>query len=73
MGKKLFITAKVALSSAIVLLAIIASLYVLGIYEGYVAKDVLLKLTQILGIFTGAFLLLTLLACCGGKEPPSCQ
>ena len=73
MGKNLLITAKVALSAAIVLLAIVTSLYVLGIYEGYVAKDVLLKMAQILGIFTGAFLLLTLVAYCGGKEPPSCQ
>lgn len=72
MGKKLIITAKTALTVAILLLAIVSSLYVLGIYEDAVAVDALLKLTKILGIFTGAFLLLTVISCCGGKTPPSC-
>ena len=72
MGKKLIITAKIALTAAILLLAIVSSLYVLGIYEGAVAADSLLKMTKILAIFTGAFLLLTVIACCGGKDQSSC-
>ncbi len=72
MGKKIIITAKIALTAAILLLAIVSSLYVIGIYEGAVAGDVLLKMTKVLGVFTGAFLLLTVIACCGDKNPPSC-
>ena len=72
MRTQIIITAKIALTAAILLLAIVSSLYIVGIYDGAVAGEVLLKLTKVLGVFTGAFLLLTAVACCGDKNPPSC-
>lgn len=62
-----------ALMIAIVALAVIASLYVLDIFENEAVRQALVKLMSIIGIITGACLLLLLVAGIGSQEPPSSQ
>jgi len=53
---------------AIVVLAVVGSLYVLDVFEDQAIKEALAKLMSILGIFTGASLLLLVVANIGGRK-----
>ncbi|UCF44509.1 MAG: hypothetical protein JSV99_06265 [Planctomycetota bacterium] len=71
MSKGLLAIVKTALMIAIVALAVIASLYVLDIFENEAVRQALVKLMSIIGIITGACLLLLLVGRIGSQEPPS--
>lgn len=71
MSKGLLAIFKSALMIAIVALAVIASLYVLDIFENEAVRQALVKLMSIIGIITGACLLLLLVGRIGSQEPPS--
>jgi hypothetical protein len=71
MSKGLLAILKAALMIAIVALAVIASLYVLDIFEDEMVRQTLVKLMSIIGIITGACLLLLLVGRIGSQEPPS--
>ena len=68
MSKGLLLILKCALMIAIVVLAVVASLYVLDVFEDQAIKEALAKLMSILGIFTGASLLLLVVANIGGRK-----
>ena len=68
MSKGLFIIIKTALMIAIVVLAILASLYVLDIFEGPEIKEAMVKLMSVIGIFTGASLLLLIITGIGPRK-----
>jgi len=68
MLKGMFVILKTSLMIAVVTLAIIGSMYVLGVFEGTAIKETLIKLMSILGIFTGASLLLLLITKMGNIE-----
>jgi hypothetical protein len=71
MSKGLLGIIKAGLMIAIVALAVIASLYVLDIFESEVVRQALVKLMSIIGIITGACLLLLLVGRIGSQEPPA--
>ncbi|MHC4913774.1 MAG: hypothetical protein ACYTE5_12385 [Planctomycetota bacterium] len=71
MSKGLLAIVKTGLMIAIVALAVIASLYVLDIFENEAVRQALVKLMSIIGIITGACLLLLLVGGIGRQEPPS--
>ncbi len=71
MSKGLLAIFKAALMIAIVALAAIAVLYVLDIFENEAVRQALVKLMSIIGIITGACLLLLLVGRVGSQEPPS--
>jgi hypothetical protein len=71
MSKGLLWIVKSALMIAIVVLAVVASLYVLDIFEDQAIKEALAKLMSVLGIFTGATLLLFVVANIGGRKSSS--
>lgn len=73
MSKGLLAIFKGALMIAIVALAAIASLYVLDIFEDEAVRQALVKLMSIIGIITGACLLLLLVGRIGSQEPPASQ
>jgi hypothetical protein len=73
MSKGLLAIFKTALMIAIVALAVIASLYVLDIFADEAVRQALVKLMSIIGIITGACLLLLLVAGIGRQEPPASQ
>jgi hypothetical protein len=73
MSKGLLVIFKAALMIAIVALAVISSLYVLDIFENEAVRQALVKLMSIIGIITGACLLLLLVGRIGGQEPPASQ
>ena len=68
MSKGLLLILKCALMIAIVVLAVVGSLYVLDVFEDHAIKEALAKLMSILGIFTGASLLLLVVANIGGRK-----
>jgi len=68
MSKGLLLIVKCALMIAIVVLAVVGSLYVLDVFEDQAIKEGLAKLMSILGIFTGASLLLLVVANIGGRK-----
>jgi hypothetical protein len=53
---------------AIILLAIVASLYSLGIFQSEAIKQVLFKLMTVIGIWTGASLLIMLITAGTGQK-----
>ncbi|MHC4458704.1 MAG: hypothetical protein ACYS0I_16785 [Planctomycetota bacterium] len=71
MSKGIFIIIKFALMIAIVVLAIVASLYVLDIFESEAINEALVKLMSVIGIFTGASLLLLTVASIGKPKTSS--
>ncbi len=73
MSKGLLAIFKSALMIAIVALAVIASLYVLDIFENEAVRQALVKLMSIIGIITGACLLVLLVDRIGSQEPPASQ
>ena len=68
MAKGTSAIARMGLIFAIILLAIVASLYALGVFQSEAAKEVLFKLTIVIGIWTGASLLIFLVAAMGEKK-----
>ena len=73
MSKGLLLIIKCALMIAIVVLAVVASLYVLDVFEDQAIREALAKLMSILGIFTGASLLLLVVANIGGRKSGSAE
>jgi hypothetical protein len=73
MSKGLLLILKCALMIAIVVLAVVGSLYVLDVFEDQAMKEALAKLMSILGIFTGASLLLLVVANIGGRKSGSAE
>jgi hypothetical protein len=73
MSKGLLAIFKTALMIAIVALAVIASLYVLDVFEDEAVRQALVKLMSIIGIITGACLLLLLVGRIGSQGPPASQ
>ena len=73
MSKGLLLIIKCALMIAIVVLAVVASLYVLDVFEDQAIREALAKLMSILGIFTGASLLLLVVATIGGRKSGSAE
>lgn len=71
MSKGLLAIVKTGLMIAIVALAVIASLYVLDIFENEAVRQALVKMMSIIGIITGACLLLLLVGRIGSQESPS--
>ena len=59
---------KMGLMFAIVLLAAVASLYALGVFQSELAKQVVLKVMTLIGIWTGASLLIMVIAGTGGQK-----
>ena len=68
MAKAFIFIIKAALMLAIFTLAITAILFVLEIFQGEVAKDTLIKLMSVLGIFTAASLSLLIVASIGSRK-----
>ncbi|MHC4159851.1 MAG: hypothetical protein ACYSSO_12315 [Planctomycetota bacterium] len=68
MSKGILIIIKTALMIAIVALAILSSLYVLDVFEEQLVKEALVKLMSVIGIFTGATLLLFVIALIGSQK-----
>ncbi len=64
----LMCTIKMALILAVISLAIIGTLYVLDVFATEQAKDFLLKIMKIIGIWSGASLVLLLVAFLGCKS-----
>jgi hypothetical protein len=71
MGKGILIIFKTAIMIAIAALAILGCLYVLEVFEQQEVKEALLKLMSVIGIITGAALLLLIVACIGGPKGSS--
>jgi hypothetical protein len=61
-------TIKLALILAIVVLAIVGTLYVLDVFTTEAAKELLVKIMSIIGIWTGASLALLIVALLGAKS-----
>ncbi|MHC4266614.1 MAG: hypothetical protein ACYSUK_11905 [Planctomycetota bacterium] len=68
MGKGLLVTIKLALIIAIVALAVIGSLYVLEVFATEEARLALKKTLIVLGIWTGASLLVYVIAALGSQK-----
>ena len=59
---------RIGLIFAILVLAVVASLYALGVFQSEAAKEVLFKLMILVGIWTGASLLILLVTAIGEKK-----
>ncbi len=68
MLKGLFIIVKITVMLAITLLAIISALYVLDVFAGPAAKEMIVKLMSVIGIFAGASLLILITANLGSGK-----
>ena len=66
--KGLLNTIKLALILAVIVLAIVGTLYVLDVFTTEAAKELLVKIMSILGIWTGASLVLLIIAILGSKN-----
>ena len=65
---RLLNTVKIALILAVVVLAIVGTLYVLDVFTTEAAKEVLAKVIKIIGIWTGTSLVVLLVALLGTKK-----
>ncbi len=70
MAKGTSTIARMGLMFAILLLAVVTSLYALGVFESEAAKEVLFKLMILIGIWTGASLLILLVTGMGERNNP---
>ena len=61
-------TLKLALFLAVIALAIVGTLLVLDVFTNDVAREVLTKLLKIIGIWTGASLIMFVIAVLGTKK-----
>jgi uncharacterized PurR-regulated membrane protein YhhQ (DUF165 family) len=68
MVKGLLVTIKMALVLAVIVLAVVGSLYVLDVFESEAAREALKKVMTILGIWTGASLLVYIIAAIGSQK-----
>ncbi|MHC4131063.1 MAG: hypothetical protein ACYSSP_12505 [Planctomycetota bacterium] len=68
MGKGLLVTIKLALIIAIIALAVVGSLYVLEVFATEEARLALKKTLTVLGIWTGASLLVYIIAALGSQK-----
>jgi hypothetical protein len=68
MARAIWIIFKTAIMIVIAALATLGCLYVLEVFEEQAVKEALLKLMSVLGIITGAALLLLIVASIGGKK-----
>jgi hypothetical protein len=59
---------KTALMLSVIALAIIGTLYVLDLFTAEAAREVLVKLMKLVGIWTGASLVLLIIALLGSKS-----
>ena len=66
--KGLLNTIKLALILAVIVLAIVGTLYVLDVFTTEAAKELLVKIMSIIGIWTGASLVLLIDAMLGSKN-----
>jgi len=66
--KGLLNTIKIALILAVIVLAIVGTLYVLNVFTTEAAKELLVKIMSIIGIWTGASLVLLIVAMLGSKS-----
>lgn len=66
--ERLLNTVKIALILAVVVLAIVGTLYVLDVFTTEAAKEVLAKVIKIIGIWTGTSLVVLLVALLGTKK-----
>ena len=71
MFKGMFAIIKAALMIAIATLAIIGSMYVLGVFEDAAIKETLVKVMSVIGIFAVASLTMMLVACLGNQKTPA--
>lgn len=71
MVRGILVIFKTAIAIAITALAILACLYVLEVFEEQAVKEALLKLMSVIGIITGASLLLLIVVSIGGQKEPS--
>jgi hypothetical protein len=68
MAKGTSAIARMGLMFAIFVLAVVASLYALGVFQSEAAKEVLFKLMILIGIWTGASLLILVITAIGGRK-----
>jgi len=68
MGKGLLATVKISLVMAIIVLAIVSTLYVLDIIENEALREIFMKLMSVLGIWTAASMLLLTIAYLGSQN-----
>ena len=66
--KGLLNTIKLALILAVIVLAIVGTLYVLDVFTTEAAKELLIKIMSIIGIWTGASLVLLIVAMLGSRS-----
>jgi hypothetical protein len=66
--RRLMNTVKIALMLSVIALAIIVTLYVLDVFAAEAAREVLVKIMKIIGIWTGASLVLLIIALLGSKS-----
>lgn len=65
---RLLNTVKIALILAVVVLAIVGTMYVLDVFTTEAAKEILTKLMKIIGIWTGTSLIVLVVALLGTKK-----
>ena len=70
MAKGTSAIARMGLMFAIFVFAVVASLYALGVFQSEAAKEILFKLMILIGIWTGASLLILLVAAMGERNNP---
>ena len=68
MGKGLLAAVKISLVMAIIVLAIISTLYVLDVIENEALREVFMKLMSVLGIWTATSMLLLTIAYLGSQH-----
>ena len=68
MGKGLLAAIKLALILAVIALAVVGSLYVLDVFASEEARLALKKVMTVLGIWTGASLLVYIIAALGSQK-----
>jgi xanthosine utilization system XapX-like protein len=66
--RKLMNIVKIALMLSVVALAIIGTLYVLDVFAAEAAREVMAQLMKLVGIWTGASLVLLIIALLGSKS-----
>jgi hypothetical protein len=70
MSKGLPAIIKLSLITAVLALAIVASLYALDVFPSEAARQTLTKLMAVIGIWTAASLLIFIITAIGQKNPP---
>ena len=71
MSKKMLVMVRLGLIFGILILAIMGSLYALDIFEDAYVREVLFKMLIVVGIWTGASVLVMLVTGLGGDDSDS--